>query len=306
MSGSVDAAVIVGAQGQDGRLLGEQLERVGRRVVGLGRGDIDVLDRAAVEAQLRNHHPKEVYYLAAHHHSSQDAFGGDEIALFRDSFAVHVTGLLNFLDAMRSSAPRAKIFYAASSHVFGQSGSALQNEQTPLAPTGVYGITKTAGMHCCRYYRETHGLFAATGILYNHESPYRRSNFVSRRIIEGVRAIAAGRADTLVLGDLSARIDWGYAPDFVEAMQLILAQPAADDFVVATGESHSVQEFVEIAFEAAGLDWRRHVTEDPDRITRKMRTLTGDASKLRAFTGWKPSVSFRDMVKRLLDDASHE
>ena len=306
MTGSANPALIVGAHGQDGRLLGEQLERAARRVVRLGRNDIDLLDPAAVAALLKTHQPEEVYYLAAHHHSSQDPLGGDEALLFRASFDVHVVGLLNFLDGMRLHAPRTRIFYAASSHVFGESESALQNEQTPLVPAGVYGITKTAGMHCCRYYREAHGLFAATGILYNHESAYRRPNFVSQRIIQGVRAIGAGRADSLVLGDLSARVDWGYAPDYVDAMRRILALPEADDFVVATGESHSVREFVEIAFEAAGLDWRSHVAEDSGRITRQIRGLTGDASKLRAFTGWQPSVTFRQMVKLLLDDPRHE
>jgi len=305
-SRSTTGAVIVGGYGQDGRLLGEQLERAGCSVVPLGRNDVDLQDREQIVALLRRHQPGEIYYLAAHHHSSQDATGVDDAALFRSSFDVNVTGLVNFLEAVRAHSPRTRIFYAASSHIFGSSESSLQNEQTPFAPNGVYGITKTAGVHACRYYRQAHGVFVSAGILYNHESRYRAPNFVSQKIVRAVQEIAAGRRQRLVLGDLSVRIDWGYAPDYVDAMRRILALPSADDFVIATGESHSVQEFVETAFEAVGLVWREHVTVDPGQILRQYPGLTGDASKLRAATGWQPSVSFRKMVRILLEASRHE
>ena len=298
-------AVIIGAGGQDGRLLGEQLEQAGASVVRLGRGDVDLLDRAPIDTLVRQHQPREIYYLAAHHHSSEDTLGGDEAALFRTSLDVHVTGLVHFLEAIRTHSPATRLFYAASSHVFGQSEQPLQNEQTPCNPTCVYGITKTAGLHCCRYYRSAHGLFAAAGILYNHESPHRGPKFVSQKIISAALAIAAGHQERLVLGDLCARIDWGYAPDYVDAMRRILALPQADDFVIATGEQHSVQEFVEIAFAAVGMDWREHVVEDSGRITKQRRSLAGDASRLRTATGWQPSVTFRRMVQLLIETGPH-
>lgn len=298
-------AVIVGAYGQDGRLLGELLERAGQPLVRLGRGDVDLLDRTQIEALVRRHQPREIYYLAAHHHAAEDPLGDDDAVLFRTSLEVNVTGLVHFLEAIRSCAPHTRLVYAASSHIFGRSELPMQNEQTPFQPICIYGITKTAGVHCCRYYRQTHGLFAASGILYNHESPYRSPAFVSQKIIRGALAIAAGEQDHLVLGDLTARIDWGYAPDFVDALRRILALPAADDIIVATGESHSVQEFVEIAFAATGLDWRRHVRENAGQLTKQRRTLTGDASRLRAATGWQPSVSFPQMVQLLLDARRH-
>lgn len=299
------SAVIVGARGQDGRLLSEQLEQAGHSIVGLGRGDIDLLNKAEIETLIRQQQPRTVYYLAAHHHSSEDPLGSDDAALFRESFDVHVTGLIHFLEAIRSHSPMTRLFYAASSHVFGQSGVPMQSELTPLNPICIYGITKTAGVHCCRYYRQSHGLFASTGILYNHESQYRSPKFVSQKIIRGALAIAAGEQGQLSIGDLSAHIDWGYAPDYVDAMQRILALPRADDFIIATGESHSVQEFVEIAFEDAGLDWRMHVAENSSHITKQRRNLTGDSSKLCVATGWQPSVSFRQMVQLLLAGQRH-
>lgn len=299
------AAIIVGAYGQDGRLLDDQLQQAGHFVLRLGRSDINLLDRVQIATLVRQHNPGEIYYLAAHHHSSQDALGSDDAALLRSSFDVNVTGLVNFLDAIRVHSPATKIFYAASSHIFGQCEAPLQNEQTPFVPTGVYGITKTAGVHCCRYYRQAHGLFASVGILYNHESQYRSPKFVSQKIIRGVQAIASGQSQRLVLGDLSARIDWGYAPDYVDAMRRILALPRPDDYVIASGESHSVQEFVATAFEAAGLTWREFVSEDPGQIARQYRGLVGDAAKLRAATGWMPSVSFHRMVRILLDARVH-
>lgn len=227
--------------------------------------------------------------------------GADTVGLFEKSHAVHVLGLLNFLDAIREAAPQARLFYAASSLVFGDAASERQDERTPVNPRCIYGITKASGLHCCRFYRETHGVFASGGILFNHESAYRQEKFVSQKIIRAVLEIAAGRREKLVLGDLSARIDWGYAPDFTDAMTRILSLDRAEDFVIATGEAHSVGEFVEIAFRLAGLDWKSHVEETPSVLQRRRPVLIGDASKLRNATGWKPSVTFPEMVCLLLE-----
>ena len=304
--------IIVGADGQDGRILCERLRAAGSAILGIARESvrstedsaparIDVTDREQVKALIANWHPDQIYYLAAHHHSSQEQAGSDTVRLFEKSHAVHVLGLLHFLEAIKDAAPPARLFYAASSLVFGDVTSEMQDERTPMNPRCIYGITKASGLHCCRFYRETHGVFASAGILYNHESAYRQEKFVSQKIIRAVLEIAAGRQEKLILGDLSAKIDWGYAPDFVEAMARILTLDRAEDFVIATGEAHTVREFVEIAFRLAGLDWKSHVEENPAVLQRRRLTLVGDATKLRNATGWHPTVTFPEMVGLLLE-----
>lgn len=294
-------AIVVGVNGQDGRILDERLRGEGCAVIGIARGGIDIADRAQVRALVAEWKPERVFYLAAFHHAAQENAGADGAELFEKSHAAHVRGVVNFLEAIRELSPATRLFYAASSLVFGEPPGERQDERTPLNPRCIYGITKTAGMHCCRFYREAHGVFASAGILYNHESRFRQEKFVSQKIARAARAIAAGSREKLVLGDLSARTDWGFAPDFVEAMVRMLALERAEDFVVATGEAHTVREFVEIAFARVGLDWREHVEENPALLHRRRPTMIGDASRLRAVTGWEPSVTFREMVESLVD-----
>jgi len=300
-------AIVVGSAGQDGRLLCERLERDGVRVAGLDLAHarlpdggeapaVDILDRSAVRALVASVRPDAVYYLAAYHAPAEERGIGADLDLLEASHRVHVVGLLHFLEALRVESPAASLFYAASSLVFGEPGTALQDETTPLAPLSAYGITKACGTLCCRLYRREHGLRASVGILYNHESPWRRPGFVSRKIVDAAVAIRGGAAERLVLADLSARVDWGYAPDFVDAMVRIAALGEPGDFVVATGAARSVQEFVEVAFGLAGLEWRRHVVEDRSLVVRPSPTLVGDARKLRSATGWAPTVSFEEMV----------
>lgn len=308
-------ALIIGSQGQDGSLLFELLQRENYRVIGIGRdlarssdgaviNKVNILDQAQVFGLVAQVQPDEIYYLAAFHHSAEEVRAQEPSTLWKKSFDVHVTGLIHCLEAMKQHAPACRLFYAASSHVFGQTPAEPQNENTPLAPACVYGITKTAGVHCCRFYRQQHSLFASVGILYNHESHLRAEKFVSQKIIRTARAIRKGRESKLVLGDLSARIDWGYAPDYVKAMRHILQLDAADDFIIATGETHSVQEFVEIVFAALGLDWHQHVEERAGMVARRKTLLRGDATKL-LNTGWKPSVNFQQMIHRLLEHHTH-
>lgn len=297
-------ALIIGAGGQDGRLLTEKLTREGRRVAGLRRGSIDLSDPPAVRAFVGSEQPGEIYYLAAHHHSSQDE-APEPADLFRASFAAHVDGLVNVLDAMRREAPKARLFYAASSHCFGsRPPTPVQDESTPLNPDNVYGVTKTAGVHACRYYRNDHGVFASAGYLYNHESRYRRPEFVTTKIIRAAIEIKRGRREKLLIGDLSAQVDWGYAPDYVDAMTRILRLDRSDDFVIATGTAHSVQEFAEIAFAGVGLNWREHVEEKSGIITKRKLGLVGNPAKLKAATGWGPTVTFDEMIRNLLDIAT--
>jgi GDPmannose 4,6-dehydratase len=295
-------ALVVGSDGQDGRILSDRLRREGSETIGVGR-DTDILDRDAVARLVSEFRPDEVYYLAAVHHSAEDreSLGGRD--LYASSHRVHVEGLLNFLEALRRERAPAHLVYAASCLVFGEPSASTQDESTPLAPVCIYGITKTTGTYCCRLYRKSAGVRASVGILYNHESPLRKPDFVSKKIVRTAVDIRRGQASKLVLGDLSAVNDWGWAEDTVDAMIRIARLDAPDDFVVATGEPHTVADFVEAVFTRAGLDWKRHVEEDRSRIARRRPPLIGDSSRLRERTGWKPRVGFEEMAARLWDAA---
>ncbi|PWU05531.1 MAG: GDP-mannose 4,6-dehydratase [Verrucomicrobia bacterium] len=294
------SCAIIGCDGQDGKLLSEQLQAEGHHVVGIRRNTLNISDRNEVITFLSELNPQEVYYLAAFHHSSEDEIKIDDAELFNKSFAVHLHGLVHFLEGIKQSAPACRLLYAASSHVFGEPALSPQNENTPLQPRNVYAISKVAGMEACRYYRKNHGVYAASAILYNHESPYRKAKFVSQKIICGALSIKQGKQEELVLGNLDAAIDWGYAPDYVDAMRRCIRLKQADDFIVATGETHTVREFVEIVFDEVGLDWKKHVRTNPQLLTKSTMPLKGDATKLRLATGWRPTMDFVTMVKSLL------
>ena len=307
-------AIIFGSGGQDGSYLFERLATGENIVVGIARttlhtfgkledlpGSVDILDPIQVMRLIELVSPDEIYYLAAFHHSAEDKTAISGVDLFRRSYETHVLGLIHVLEAMRTTAKGARLFYAASSHVFGDALVTPQNEQTPLQPRCVYGITKVSGIHACRFYRRTHGVKSSVGILYNHESPRRRADFFSQKIVRAAVAIQRKTQSTLIVGNLSARVDWGYAPDYVDAMMRILDFPEPTDFVVATGQLHTVQDFIELAFRAMGLDWRNHVEESAGLIAKAHAiALTGDASALRSATAWRPSVNFEEMVALLV------
>ncbi|MFI5413566.1 MAG: GDP-mannose 4,6-dehydratase [Candidatus Lutacidiplasmatales archaeon] len=308
-------ALIVGSSGQDGRILFEERSR-SCAVLGVDvgsirthafdpaplAGQVDIHDPAAMNALVERFAPDELYYLAARHHSSEER--PDDASELRESTRVNFLALVNVLDAVRARAPSCRVFYAGSSHMFGSPASPRQDESTPFSPENPYAITKVAGAHACALYRARHGIHVSVGILYNHESPLRGARFVSQRIARGARQAERDPSFKLALGSLSATVDWGYAPDFVDAMVRIVAQPDPADYVVATGEPHTVGEFVEVAFRALGLDWREHVEEDRGRVRSPANALVGDASKLRARTGWRPTVSFEEMVGILVTAAS--
>jgi GDPmannose 4,6-dehydratase len=302
----VKRVVIIGSAGQDGRILRAQLDG-NSEIIGVDRGEIhasnatgwktpvDVLDFESIASLVRSFVPDELYYLAAHHHASEDKPGATP-ALVQASLQIHVVGWTHTLEAIATHAPHARAFYASSSHVFGSPPTTIQDETTPLAPTGVYGVTKAAGMHMTRLYR-TRGLFASSGILYNHESSYRGAAFVSRKIVTAARAQQRVR-----LGRLDAVVDWGFADDTVRAMRAILNHAVAADFVVATGKPHTVRDFAALAYGARRLDWRDYVDEDVSVLRKEQSVLIGDASKLRTATGWSPSVTFEEMVVKLVND----
>jgi GDPmannose 4,6-dehydratase len=309
----VKTCLVIGASGQDGTYLADLLARRGDNVICVSRqktwsvpaenwDDVDILNPQHVVSLMQKARAAECYYLAAFHHSAEDASlrTGDP-QLFERSHAVHVRGLIHFLHAIAQVSPPTRLFYAASSHVFGSPKSQPQDEATPLNPENIYGITKTMGIHCCRHFRDELGVFAATGILFNHESPLRPAKFLSQKIVRGVRAFQRDPSQRLVLGDLNAVVDWGYAPDYAEAMTRIVDHATPEDFVVATGEAHTVGEFLQTACDLAGVDWRECATVNPGLLKKKPVAFVGNSGKLRRLTGWQPRVSFRQMIQLLLE-----
>lgn len=308
-------AIIVGHSGQDGRLLCKSLQNKGYLVLGFSRSSLhisdgrnfpfmpNILDFHSMVDLIKTFNPDELYYLAAHHTSSE---GTDEIPIqdaFRHAQDTHTTGLLYCLCAIRDHAPLCRLFYASSSLIFSGTNGTIQDENTPLSPIGFYAITKAQAMWICHEFRATHNLFASVGIFYNHESHLRAKHFLSQKIIQAAIKIANGSKEKVILGDLSARVDWSYAPDVVEAIQKILRLKTPDTFVVASGEAHSVQEFVEIAFSYFGLDWRQHVKEDGSILKRRPLLKIGNPQKLIHQTGWEKSLTFTGMVRQLIKES---
>jgi GDPmannose 4,6-dehydratase len=309
-------ALVTGIGGQDGSYLAELLLGRGYEVFGVVRSrsgadypnldrirdriqflDTDLLDQSSLADALRRARAHEVYNLAS---VSFVPASWDEPVATAEHAAVGVTMLL---EAIREVDAEIRFYQASSSEIFGEPASSPQGPDTPLSPVTPYGVAKAYGHFITRSYRHRYGLHASSGILFNHESPRRPLEFVTRKVSHAAAAISVGAAQELVLGDLDARRDWGYAPDYVEAMWLMLQASEPDDYVVATGETHSVNELVEIAFAHAGLDWREHVRSDSSlsRGKAELHNLVGDPSRARAKLGWSPSVSFPELVRLLVD-----
>jgi len=266
------------------------------------------VERAAVEDLVARVQPDQVYYLAAHHRASEGPREpiDEEVRRCAD---VHVVGLSVLLEAIRKHAKSACTFYAGSSHMFGDPTESPQTERTPFVPRSPYAITKVAGAQLCAMYREQHGLHVSVGILYNHESPRRSDRFVSMKLVLAARRAKEDPTHRVTVGSLAATVDWGYAPDYVDAMMRIVRLPQADDFIIATGEPHTVAELAEAAFDAVGLDWRAHVVESEEVAhlsaspgSASKLPLIGNAAKLRAAASWRPRVTFRDMVVILVSE----
>jgi GDPmannose 4,6-dehydratase len=308
-------ALITGITGQDGSYLAELLLSKGYKVYGLVRRAStdncqrlehllsrltlipgDLLDQTSLLDALEQTQPHEVYNLAA---QSFVPASWQQPILTAEFTAVGVTRLL---DAIRRVCPKARFYQASSSEMFGKVRETPQKETTPFHPRSPYGVAKAYSHFITVNYRESYGMFACSGILFNHESPRRGLEFVTRKITHGVAQIKLGMAEELRLGNLDAKRDWGFAGDYVRAMWLMLQQEEADDYVIGTGETHSVEEFVRIAFDRAGLDWRRHVVIDP-RFYRpaEVDLLLADASKAREMLGWQPRLSFEQMVGDMVD-----
>jgi GDPmannose 4,6-dehydratase len=244
---------------------------------------------------VRQVQPDECYHLAAQ--SFVDYSFEDEFSTIN----TNINGTHFMLSAIRQSAPACRFYFAGSSEMFGNTTESPQTERTPFRPRSPYGISKVAGFHLTTNYRDAYGLFASNGILFNHESERRGYEFVTKKIVSGVAKVKLGLAEELTLGNLDAKRDWGFAPDYVLAMWQILQQPEPDDYVVATGVSHSVRELAEKAFDVVGLDWNEFVRVD-DRLFRpaEIFELRGDASKAKSHLGWKPSITFDEMIEMMI------
>jgi GDPmannose 4,6-dehydratase len=315
-------ALITGITGQDGSYLAELLLAKGYEVHGLIRrsssfstgriehlyrdphqADVplhlyygDLADSSSLINSLNRIKPDEVYNLGAQSHV--------KVSFEMPEFTADTTGMgtLRLLEAIRHADWPIRYYQAGSSEMFGKVSESPQTETTPFYPRSPYAVSKVFAHWMTIQYREAYGMFAANGILFNHESPRRGATFVTRKVTRGIAAILAGTDKKLYLGNLDARRDWGYAPEYVEAMWRILQQPAADDYVVATGETHSVREFVESAFALAGRNWRDYVEIDP-RYFRptEVDDLCGDARKARERLGWRPTVTFYQLVRIMLE-----
>jgi GDPmannose 4,6-dehydratase len=308
-------ALITGIGGQDGSYLSEFLLDKGYRVVGTVPDDDpvnidrvrhlldrikvvqdDLLDQDRIEKIFLEHRPDEVYNFAA---NSVLAASFEQPILATMVLAMGVTRIL---EAIRKVTPKARFFQASSSEIFGKPTEVPQSESTPFHPRNPYGVSKVYGHLMAMTYRENYGLFTCSGILYNHESPRRSPEFVTRKIARAVAMIKLGLSKELRLGNLEARRDWGYAGDYVRAMWLMLQQPQPDDYVLATGETHSVRDLCDEAFSHAGLDYREHVVQEAESFRPpETAQLVGNPAKAHRVLGWKREVSFRDLVRTMVD-----
>lgn len=308
-------ALITGITGQDGSYLAEFLLAKGYEVYGVVRRTshhsyeridhliprvqivaADLLDQHSLTMVMQEVQPDEVYNLAAQSFVptsfTQPVLTGEFTAL----------GVTRILEAVRLAAPQARFYQASSSEMFGKVQETPQHEATPFYPRSPYGVAKLYGHWITVNYRESYGLYAVSGILFNHESPRRGIEFVTRKVTDGVARIALGLATELRMGNLEARRDWGYAGDYVDAMWRMLQQDQPADYVIGTGETHSVEDLVRVAFERVGLDWRKHVTIDP-RFYRpaEVDLLLADPRKAKDELGWSPTVSFEGLVHMMVD-----
>jgi GDPmannose 4,6-dehydratase len=308
-------ALITGITGQDGSYLAEFLLEKGYEVIGLVRRTStvtfsrihhiqdkltlvsgDLLDQGSLIATLRDHRPQEVYNLAAQSFVpaswQQPVFTGGVTAL----------GVTRVLEAIRTVDPTIRFYQASSSEMFGKVREVPQRETTPFYPRSPYGVAKVYGHWITVNYRESYDLFACSGILFNHESPRRGLEFVTRKVTYQVAKIKLGMADQLALGNLDSKRDWGFAGDYVRAMWMMLQQDEPDDYVVGTGETHAVQELCEVAFGHVGLNWRDYVVQDP-RFMRpaEVDLLVSDPSKACGKLGWEPDVTFKELIEMMVD-----
>ena len=308
-------ALVVGHTGQDGTLLCEDLLRKVISILGISSSKVyssegtalsrppNIQNYNEISEVIRTFRPAQIYYLPAHHYSSEAAATISFRSSFEQSEGTHVNGLLNCLSAIKAFNPGCKLFYASSSLIFDGTHGEVQDETTPFTPVGIYGITKAQGIWLCREFVAHYNVFASSGILYNHESHLRKPDYLTQKIVQAARRISSGSTEKLILGDLSSKIDWSYAPDFIDAFQRIMKLNEPSTYIVSSGEAHSVQEFLEIAFDELNLNWTQYVSENTTLLNRRTTVRIGNHTKLTEHTGWGKSFSFPDFVRRLVKDA---
>ena len=313
-------ALITGVTGQDGSYLAELLLEKGYEVFGMVRNirrdahprlaavngriryvEADLTDQSSLDRVMQHVHPDEIYNLAGQTFVP--------VSWSQPLLTMEITGMgaLRLLEAMRRHTPKTKFLQASSSEIFGRAENAKQDENTRMQPSNPYGAAKLFAHHVVINYRESYGMFACSCISFNHESPRRGVEFVTRKVAQQVARIKLGQADKLKMGNLEGRRDWGFAGDYVRAMWMMLQQPQPEDFVIATGITHSVKELLQIAFAYAGLDWKKYVEIDPALVRpAEPDPLCGDASKARRILGWDPKVSFQRLIEMMVQQEINE
>jgi len=304
--------LIAGYAGQDGYYLSKLLSKKGYSVYGVdrtvcpeslenmsGTAQIELSNAEQFVEYVKEIMPDEIYYLAAHHFSSQ----GDQNRCGKMSpfLSVNLITPNAILEFIKDNLPTCRFFYAASAHIFGIPESSPQNETTPHNPDTPYAISKSSAVQLCRYYRRTHGIFAVSGILYNHESPRRDSSFVTTQIANAAASAALGVKKTLILRDLAAIVDWGAAEDYVNAMWLTLQQNDPDEYIISSGIARTVMEFATEAFSVFGLKADEHIIQEPNMALTNRIPYVGDNSKIKELCGWEPAVEFKVLVNQMVD-----
>lgn len=305
-------ALIIGSEGQDGRLLNLLLTTKGYEVWGIGRQishstnylsfDLATDNFSIIEDLIVKQKPNEIYYVAAFHQSSQEDNNARNFDFIERSINVNQTGFMRIMEICRKHHPEVKIMYTSSSLIFSGAKKQIQNEDTPHESRCIYSVSKCAAMEAAKFYRANYNLFVSIGIMYNHESVFRKDYFLSKKIINETKKLVENKVTSITIGDLSAITDWGYAPDYVEAMWHILQLNKSDEYIISSGKGHKVGDWFEVLFKYLNKDWKQFVKEDPSFIIRKKPVLIGDNSKLLA-TGWKPKVNFEEMVIRIYNNS---
>lgn len=303
-------ALIVGSRSQDGIFLKKYLINLKYKVIGICRDyteysynkkkeeKINILKEDQLKNLIIKEKPDEIYYFSAYNHSSESLISDNKEALELAN-NLHFISPMIFLQIIKNLKINIKFFYACSSHIFGNSLKYPQNELTQINPNSIYGITKASGLFGCRKFR-SENVFASTGILYSHVSENRSEKFLSKKISSAVARIHAGSKEIISVGDLNTLIDWGYAKDYVEAIHAILQLPNADDFIISSNLSHSVKDFISLAFDYVGLDYKNYIKVDNNLVKRNFNPLIGDSRKVQELTGWKPKTNFTELVNILV------
>jgi GDPmannose 4,6-dehydratase len=307
-------ALIVGSEGQDGTLLKLLLREKGYAIYGVGRKitsaseqmdgyfsmDLSGVDFSVLQEFIKVEKPNEIYYVAAFHRSSQESGNGD-FSYIEKSISINQLAFVKVLELCRIYNPTTRIVYTSSSLIYSGTKQLIQDETTPVEPRCIYSLTKCAAMEAANYFRGAFNMFISVGIMYNHESSLRNENFLSKKIVNQTRQWFNKEIDVIKIGDLSAVTDWGYAPDYVEALWHILQLPAADTFIISSNNAHKVEDWFDVLFTHLGSNWRQAVIEDKSILSRDKPVLIGNNQKILS-TGWAPRVTFKEMVLKIYNN----